>query len=172
MPVLRPRQPDDPAARQDRARRAAFDLINVDGSHGGTGSQTLADWILHGLDAYMALGGYYSDAGAKWNSSQIGNALDQRIGTELLFPVYDTLTGTGANATYHVIGWVGFHLTAHTEQRQQRHPHRLVHRGRLDRDRRDQGDRRSRPRRPRSSNSSTDPQLKDKEQWHTEHETS
>jgi hypothetical protein len=93
----------------------AFDLINVDGSHGGTGSKTLADWVLHGLDAYMALGGYYSDAGAQWNSSQIGNALDQRIGTELLFPVYDTVTGSGANATYHVIGWVGFHLTAHTE---------------------------------------------------------
>jgi Flp pilus assembly protein TadG len=93
-----------------------FDLINVDGSHGGTGSQTLADWILHGLNAYMALGGYFSDAGAQWNSSQIGNALNQRIGSELLFPVYDTLTGTGANASYHVIGWVGFHLTAHTEQ--------------------------------------------------------
>jgi Flp pilus assembly protein TadG len=92
-----------------------FDLINVDGSHGGTGSKTLADWILHGLDGYMALGGYYSDAGAQWNSSQIGNALNSRIGTELLFPVYDTLTGSGANASYHVIGWVGFHLTAHNE---------------------------------------------------------
>ena len=80
------------------------------------GPATLAGWILHGLDAYMPLGDYYSDAGAKWNSSQIGNALDQRIGTELLFPVYDTLTGSGANAQYHVIGWVGFHLTAHPEQ--------------------------------------------------------
>jgi hypothetical protein len=24
--------------------------------------------------------------------------------------VYDTLVGTGSNADYHVIGWVGFHL--------------------------------------------------------------
>ncbi|HSS81626.1 MAG TPA: pilus assembly protein TadG-related protein [Gaiellaceae bacterium] len=93
----------------------AFDLINIDGSRGGTGPPTLADWVLHGLNGYMALGNYYSDPGAKWNSSQVGSALDQRIGTELLFPVYDTLVGNGANAQYHVVGWVGFHLTAHTE---------------------------------------------------------
>jgi len=93
----------------------AFDLINVDSSHGGTGPGTLASWILHGLDAYMPLGNYFSDTGAKWNSSQISSALDQRLGAELLFPVYDTLTGNGANATYHVVGWVGFHLTAHEE---------------------------------------------------------
>jgi Flp pilus assembly protein TadG len=93
----------------------AFDVINVDGSRGGTGPGTLSDWILHGLNAYMPLGNYYSDPGAKWNSSQVGNALDQRIGTELLFPVYDKVTGNGANAQYHVVGWVGFHLTAHSE---------------------------------------------------------
>lgn len=92
-----------------------FDVINVDSSHGGTGPSTLSSWILKGLDAYMPLGDYYSDAGAKWNSSQIGNALDQRIGTELLFPVYDIVLGSGANAQYHVVGWVGFHLTAHEE---------------------------------------------------------
>jgi len=93
----------------------AFDLINVDGSRGGTGPSTLSDWVLHGLNSYMPLGNYYSDTGAKWNSSQISSALDQRMGTELLFPVYDTLTGNGANAVYHVVGWVGFHLTAHEE---------------------------------------------------------
>lgn len=92
-----------------------FDVINVDSSHGGTGPSTLAGWILKGLDAYMPLGDYYSDAGAKWNSSRIGNALDKRIGTELLFPVYDIVHGSGANAQYHVVGWVGFHLTAHEE---------------------------------------------------------
>jgi Flp pilus assembly protein TadG len=93
----------------------AFDLINVDGSRGGTGPGTLASWILGGLNSYMPLGNYYSDTGAKWNSSQISSALNQRLGTELLFPVYDTLTGTGANAQYHVVGWVGFHLTGHEE---------------------------------------------------------
>ena len=34
--------------------------------------------------------------------------------TTLLFPVYDILTGSGANAVYHVVGWVGFYLTGHT----------------------------------------------------------
>jgi len=36
--------------------------------------------------------------------------------TELLFPVYDTLTGSGSNATYHIIAWVGFHLTGFEAQ--------------------------------------------------------
>jgi Flp pilus assembly protein TadG len=93
----------------------AFDLINIDGSRGGTGAGTLADWVLKGLNADMPLGDYYSDTGGKWNSSQVSSALDQRLGTELLFPVYDTLTGTGANAQYHVVAWVGYHLTSHEE---------------------------------------------------------
>ena len=35
-------------------------------------------------------------------------------GVDVLFPVYDTLTGSGANAVYHVVGWVGFMLTGFT----------------------------------------------------------
>ncbi len=92
----------------------AFDLVNLDGSSGGTGPPILAGWILHGFDGYLPLGGYFSDAGAKWNSSQVQGALAGRLGTDLLFPVYDTLTGSGSNATYHVIAWVGFHLTGFT----------------------------------------------------------
>jgi Flp pilus assembly protein TadG len=89
----------------------AFDLINLDMSHGGTSPGILSDWILHGFDGYLPLAKYYSDPGAKWNSSQVQSALTSRIGTDLLFPVYDTLTGNGANAQYNVIGWVGFHMT-------------------------------------------------------------
>jgi len=76
----------------------AFDLLNIDSSHGGTGPSILADWILHGYDGYLSLGDYFSDAGAKWNSSQVQNALNARDNTELLFPVYDTIKGTGSNA--------------------------------------------------------------------------
>lgn len=91
----------------------AFDLLNLDASSGGAvGSSTIATWIKHGFDDYLPLGGYYSDPGAKFNSSDVGNALDLKIGDVLLFPVYDTLAGTGSNAEYHIIGWVGFHLTA------------------------------------------------------------
>ena len=92
----------------------AFDLLNVDGSHGGTGPQTLGDWILKGYSGYLPIGAYLSDPGAKWNSSPVQDALQQRLGTNLLFPVYDQLVGSGANATYHVVGWVGFHLTGFT----------------------------------------------------------
>jgi Flp pilus assembly protein TadG len=90
----------------------AFDLLNIDLSHGGTGPSMLADWILHGYDGYLPLNDYFSDAGAKWDSSEVQDALRQRIGTNLLFPVYDKLVGTGSNAQYHVIAWVGFHLTS------------------------------------------------------------
>jgi hypothetical protein len=89
----------------------AFDMLNLDNSStGAVGSSTLATWIRNGFDKYLPLGGYYSDPGAKFNSSDVGHALDLKTGDVLLFPVYDTLTGTGSNAEYHIIGWVGFHL--------------------------------------------------------------
>jgi hypothetical protein len=93
----------------------AFDLLNVDGSHGGTGPQTLADWILKGYSGYLPIGSYLSDTGGKWNDSLVQNALEQRMNTDpvLLFPVYDRLSGTGSNAIYHVVGWVAFHITGH-----------------------------------------------------------
>jgi hypothetical protein len=90
----------------------AFDLLNLDTSaSGAVGSSTIATWVKHGFDDYLPLGGYYSDPGAKFNSHDVGEALDLKIGDVLLFPVYDTLEGTGSNAKYHIIGWVGFHLT-------------------------------------------------------------
>ncbi len=91
----------------------AFDLINLDGSRGGTSPGTLASWMLDGYPSYLGLGNYYSDPGAKFNSSAMQNALQQRLNTTLLFPVYDTLQGNGANAHYNVIGWIGFHMTAY-----------------------------------------------------------
>jgi putative Flp pilus-assembly TadE/G-like protein len=90
----------------------AFDLLNLNqGQTNGTvGESTLASWIQNGYTKYLPLGGYFSDPGAKFNGNAVGNALDARVGTDLLFPVYDTLDGQGSNASYHVIAWVGFHL--------------------------------------------------------------
>jgi hypothetical protein len=89
----------------------AFGLVNLDSSVNGTvGTSVLSDWIQHGFDEYLTLGGYASDPGASFNSNLIRDALSARLNTELLFPVYDTLTGGGSNATYNVIGWVAFHL--------------------------------------------------------------
>ena len=86
-----------------------------------------------GYDGYLDIGQYYSVPGAKWDSSQMHDALDQRIGTTLLFPVYDDLIGNGSNAQYHVIGWVGFHLPQLRSPREQRLHHGLLHRSDLER---------------------------------------
>ena len=35
---------------------------------------------------------------------------------QLLFPVFKTLTGSGSNAQYDIIAWIGFHLTSWSAQ--------------------------------------------------------
>jgi hypothetical protein len=89
----------------------AFRIMNIDGSHGGTGQPTLAEWIRRGHSGFMPLDWYYSDPGAKYNSGDIDNALDERVGTELLFPIYRQVREQGAGFEYQVVGWVGFLLT-------------------------------------------------------------
>ena len=57
----------------------------------------------------MPLGTYDSAPSANLNSQHIRHALADRIGTELLFPVYrPPITGSGSGASYDIIGWVGF----------------------------------------------------------------
>jgi hypothetical protein len=90
----------------------AFRILNIDGSRGGTGPPTLAQWVQSGFDGMMPLGWYYSDSGAKFNSSQVRGSMNIRLGDELLFPVYDEIIGNGANFQYHVIGWAGFVVTS------------------------------------------------------------
>jgi Flp pilus assembly protein TadG len=97
----------------DKVGPGAFRLINVDGSHGGTPPHTLADWIVNGSQIDMERDQYYGDPGAKFNSSHFKDALDAVIGRELLFPVYDDIQGSGANAEYHIVGWVGFVITGY-----------------------------------------------------------
>lgn len=90
----------------------AFGFINLDTSvNGAVGTSTIADWISQGYDKYLPLGGYFSDPGAKFNASSVQHEMEGKYGSDLLFPVYDTLTAGGANASYHVIGWAAFHLT-------------------------------------------------------------
>jgi len=91
----------------------AFGMLNLDGNGGTVGTSEEAQWILRGFDKYLPLGLYQSDPGAKFGSSNVQGALDNRIGTVLLFPVFDTLTGTGQNAQYNIVGWVGFYLTGY-----------------------------------------------------------
>jgi putative Flp pilus-assembly TadE/G-like protein len=88
----------------------AFRFLNLDGSHGGTGTQDIEAWITQGFDGYMPLGWYGSNPGAK-TSSNVTSAMNVKIGDELLFPVYDRTVDNGANFYYEVIGWVGFLVT-------------------------------------------------------------
>jgi hypothetical protein len=93
----------------------AFRLMNIDSSHGGTGSQDIGMWIEEGLDAWMDKDRwYYSDPGMKPNSSHIKGALEFRDETELLFPVYNATRAQGAGFEYYVIGWAVFHVTGYT----------------------------------------------------------
>jgi Flp pilus assembly protein TadG len=92
----------------------AFGMLNLQGGNGAVGAKEEADWILHGFDKYLPLGLYRSDPGAKFESSNVGSALDARIGDVLLFPVFKTLSGNGQNAEYDIIGWIGFRLSSWT----------------------------------------------------------
>jgi hypothetical protein len=89
----------------------AFRIVNIDGSVGGTGQQILSDWIMKGYNGYMGLGWYYSDPGAKFNPGPIEDAIAARVGSELLFPVYDATKAQGAGFVYRVVGWVGFKIS-------------------------------------------------------------
>jgi hypothetical protein len=90
----------------------AYGMLNLDGGSGTPGTADEAEWILHGFDRYLPTGDYRSDPGAKFSSSNIQDALQARKGSALLFPVFKQLDGTGQNAVYEIIGWIGFHLNA------------------------------------------------------------
>ncbi len=92
----------------------AFGMLNLDNNNGTPGASEEGNWILHGYDKYLPIGMYRSDPGAKFSSQNVNGALDARVGTVLLFPVFKTLDGTGQNAEYDIIGWIGFHLTKET----------------------------------------------------------
>lgn len=94
----------------------AFKIINIDGSYGGVGQTQLNEWILKGLDGYMGTGWYFSNPGAKFNPDQIGEALSQRIGSEILIPVYRSVREQGAGYEYQVVGWIGFHILSYTRR--------------------------------------------------------
>ena len=99
----------------DRSGPGAFRLLNIDGSHGGTGPQDIAEWIRHGLNGYMPTEQwYYSDPGIKPNSSHVREALQERIGVgkEILIPVYTETRAQGAGFEYYVVGWVGWVTTS------------------------------------------------------------
>lgn len=87
----------------------AFGLIKLDPSiSGNAGADDVASWMADGFDQPMPLGDYNSVPSTEFNNVKFKNALSLRLDTEVLFPIYRTITGPGSNAVYDVIGWVGF----------------------------------------------------------------
>jgi hypothetical protein len=87
----------------------AFGLIDLRENGGGNpGASEIAGWMENGADWYMPLGNYDSAPSANFNNGQFRAALDLRLNTEVLFPIYRKITGQGTNAEYEIIGWVGF----------------------------------------------------------------
>lgn len=74
-------------------------------------ADTLAEWLLKGYDGMMGLGDFRSAPSANFNNGQFQSALEKRKGTEMLFPIYRKITGSGSTAQYEIIGWVGFVVT-------------------------------------------------------------
>ena len=91
----------------------AFGLIDFAADTGASGASELAAWLLHGYGSTLGQGSYASDPGAKFNSAAFQQALQARLGSELLLPVYRTITGSGANATFEIVSWVGFRLSGY-----------------------------------------------------------
>jgi Flp pilus assembly protein TadG len=89
-----------------------FGIVNVDGSSGPASPGTLANWIANGCNCTTSAPQWYPGTpGARFNSSQVQTAMNGVIGKTELFPVYDQVTGNGANVTFHVIGWSAFTIT-------------------------------------------------------------
>ena len=96
----------------------AFGLLNLQSlsdPSGNIGADELGEWIRDGYEDELPLGRYDSAPSANFNSDYIRNALRDRVGTELLFPVYRSpILGSGSGAEYNIIGWVGFIPTSFT----------------------------------------------------------
>lgn len=89
----------------------SFDIVDLNG--GNNASTQIADWINNGYNGYLGLGTYPSDPGNNL-SSQTQAALSNRLGTNILLPVYSSLTMNGGNAVYTIVGWAAFHLDSFT----------------------------------------------------------
>jgi hypothetical protein len=58
-----------------------FEIINIDGSSSPSGQSVLASWITNGCDCSTATPVWlWGDPGAKFNSSEVNNALNGQIG--------------------------------------------------------------------------------------------
>lgn len=74
-------------------------------------SGTTASWISEGFDGYMSTGWYSTSTKPDFASPRVRSALKDRVGSELLLPVYRQRQERNGKVRYRVVGWTGFHLT-------------------------------------------------------------
>jgi hypothetical protein len=86
----------------------SFGFLDLTGENSGTSD--LKEQIAKGWDQMMDLGYYQARTGNPFSAVQ--SDLEARIGDEMLFPIYRSLTGSGTNAKYEIVGWVGFVITS------------------------------------------------------------
>lgn len=85
----------------------SFGLISLNDND--LDADTLAEWLFKGYSDYMWKDKNYRAApSANFNNGQFQEALRDRMGTELVFPIYDRIVGSGSTARYHVIGFATF----------------------------------------------------------------
>jgi Flp pilus assembly protein TadG len=94
----------------------SFSLLDlIQGDTGNQGQGTVAGWMNTGYDQEMPLGTYYAEPSTFYNGSAFQDALQARVGDEVLFPVYQPpIVGSGSGAQFDIIAWVGFHVDAAT----------------------------------------------------------
>jgi hypothetical protein len=90
-----------------------FGLLDLDG--GSNSNNDTIDWIEHGYDDDFVIPsppGFINvegDPGISGNS--LSDAISSRIGEEVVLPVFDQVTGEGANTTFRVVSLVGVVIT-------------------------------------------------------------
>jgi len=94
----------------------SFALLNLVQNDSGTADAgTLAEWMVDGYPDEMPIGTYFGAPSTNFNSSAFQDALTARVGTEVLFPVYQPpIVNGGSNGQFDIVGWVGFHINSQT----------------------------------------------------------
>jgi Flp pilus assembly protein TadG len=91
-----------------------FAILDIDGSQGNVQNSTLASWIVNGCTCSTTAPVWiYVNPGNSYSSGAVQTAMNSVIGKTMLFPVYDTIQGTGSNAQYHIIAFSAFQISSY-----------------------------------------------------------
>ena len=92
----------------------AFGFVDLANTQGSVSEPALAEWVRRGYPAPVPARDYESVPGNRFNGRPVRHALDELVAARrpVLLPVYSRVGGEGENATYTVVGFAGFSLSA------------------------------------------------------------